>query len=318
MLDPAVAISSVAEAALKTPLVLKSYGSVRVVIDAPIEAAIARGEVRRVGITGTAWSSPRSLACRNIEFIVDEPCALDVEAAVGMRGILLKRPARGSARLTFDSSDFGNFLSHPLLRGGGGERDEGGFDFVFEGGETARVCGDEGYLEYSGVVGGSGERRTIRMRPMEGSRVDAHLVGADADETFERSMASFFERLVIDLEGTELRYRDMTIDPALDRRFRARSVREKVSVAEYSILRCSSTVRLHLQLFSGASIHASRLTAPISLGGHNTAATRPRITPTGTSPTSPPPSSSRPRHASDARSSHRPLANPSLSSFATR
>ena len=43
VLDPAVAISSVAEAALKTPLVLKSYGSVRVVIDAPIEAAIARG-----------------------------------------------------------------------------------------------------------------------------------------------------------------------------------------------------------------------------------------------------------------------------------
>ena len=215
VLDPAVAISSVAEAALKTPLVLKSYGSVRVVIDAPIEAAIARGEVRRVEITGTAWSSPRSLTCRNIEFIVDEPCALDVEAAVGMRGILLKRPARGSARLTFDSSDFGNFLSHPLLRAAAAaRRDEGGFDFVFEGGETARVCGDEGYLEYSGVVGGSGERRTIRMRPMEGSRVDAHLVGADADETFERSMASFFERLVIDLEGTELRYRDMTIDPA--------------------------------------------------------------------------------------------------------
>ena len=216
VLDPAVAISSVAEAALKTPLVLKSYGSVRVVIDAPIEAAIARGEVRRVEITGTAWSSPRSLTCRNIEFIVDEPCALDVEAAVGMRGILLKRPARGSARLTFDSSDFGNFLSHPLLRAAAAaaRRDEGGFDFVFEGGETARVCGDEGYLEYSGVVGGSGERRTIRMRPMEGSRVDARLVGADADETFERSMASFFERLVIDLEGTELRYRDMTIDPA--------------------------------------------------------------------------------------------------------
>ena len=216
VLDPAVAISSVAEAALKTPLVLKSYGSVRVVIDAPIEAAIARGEVRRVEITGTAWSSPRSLTCRNIEFIVDEPSALDVEAAVGMRGILLKRPARGSARLTFDSSDFGNFLSHPLLRAAAAaaRRDEGGFDFVFEGGETARVCGDEGYLEYSGVVGGSGERRTIRMRPMEGSRVDAHLVGADADETFERSMASFFERLVIDLEGTELRYRDMTIDPA--------------------------------------------------------------------------------------------------------
>jgi len=216
VLDPAVAISSVAEAALKTPLVLKSYGSVRVVIDAPIEAAIARGEVRRVEITGTAWSSPRSLTCRNIEFIVDEPCALDVEAAVGMRGILLKRPARGSARLTFDSSDFGNFLSHPLLRAAAAaaRRDKGGFDFVFEGGETARVCGDEGYLEYSGVVGGSGERRTIRMRPMEGSRVDAHLVDADADETFERSMASFFERLVIDLEGTELRYRDMTIDPA--------------------------------------------------------------------------------------------------------
>ena len=40
-------------------------------------------------------------------------CSSDL---VGGRGILLKRLARGSARLTFDSSDFGNFLSHPLLR----------------------------------------------------------------------------------------------------------------------------------------------------------------------------------------------------------
>jgi len=213
--DPAVAISAVAEAILKTPMVLKSYGSVRVAIDAPIDAAVARGEVRRVEITGTGWSSPRSLTCRNIEFIVDEPCALDVEAAMQMRGILLKRPARGRARLTFDSRDFGNFLSHPLLRAAAAaRREERGFDFVFEGGETARVCGKEGFLEYSGVLGASGERRTVRMRPMEGSRVDARLVGDVGDETFERSMASFFERLVIDLEGTELRYRDMTIDPA--------------------------------------------------------------------------------------------------------
>ena len=70
---------------------------------------------------------------------------------------------------------------------------------------------DDGYLECDVVMRDGGARRTVRMRPGEGSTVRATSRG-DGDETLERALETFFERLVLDLDGTELRYRDMTID----------------------------------------------------------------------------------------------------------
>jgi len=124
---------------------------------------------------------------------------------MAMRGVVLTRPARGEARLTLDGRDFENFLTHPLARRAA--QDEA---FEFERGDVASDD-DDGYLECDVVMRDGGARRTVRMRPGEGSTVRATSRG-DGDETLERALETFFERLVLDLDGTELRYRDMTID----------------------------------------------------------------------------------------------------------
>ena len=156
-----------------------------------------------------ALASPLVLKrCDDVRVVVDADLARDVRvdwsAAMAMRGVVLTRPARGEARLTLDGRDFENFLRHPLARRAA--RDEA---FEFERGDVA--SDDDGYLECDVVMRDGGARRTVRMRPGEGSTVRATSRG-DGDETLERALETFFERLVLDLDGTELRYRDMTID----------------------------------------------------------------------------------------------------------
>lgn len=156
-----------------------------------------------------ALASPLVLKrCDDVRVVVDADLARDVRvdwsAAMAMRGVVLTRPARGEARLTLDGRDFENFLRHPLARRAA--RDE---TFEFERGDVA--SDDDGYLECDVVMRDGGARRTVRMRPGEGSTVRATSRG-DGDETLERALETFFERLVLDLDGTELRYRDMTID----------------------------------------------------------------------------------------------------------
>jgi len=156
---------------------------------------------------------PAAVVARLAEAALASPLVLkrcddvrvDWSAAMAMRGVVLTRPARGEARLTLDGRDFENFLRHPLARRAA--RDEA---FEFERGDVASDD-DDGYLECDVVMRDGGARRTVRMRPGEGSTVRATSRG-DGDETLERALETFFERLVLDLDGTELRYRDMTID----------------------------------------------------------------------------------------------------------
>ena len=202
-IDPAAVVARLAEAALASPLVLKRCDDVRVVVDADLARALALGELGGARVRGRGWSSPRDLTARDVELVARD-VRVDWSAAMAMRGVVLTRPARGEARLTLDGRDFENFLRHPLARRAA--RDE---PFEFERGDVA--SDDDGYLECDVVMRDGGARRTVRMRPGEGSTVRATSRG-DGDETLERALETFFERLVLDLDGTELRYRDMTID----------------------------------------------------------------------------------------------------------
>ena len=203
-IDPAAVVARLAEAALASPLVLKRCDDVRVVVDADLARALALGELGGARVRGRGWSSPRDLTARDVELVARD-VRVDWSAAMAMRGVVLTRPARGEARLTLDGRDFENFLRHPLARRAA--RSEA---FEFERGDVASDD-DDGYLECDVVMRDGGARRTVRMRPGEGSTVRATSRG-DGDETLERALETFFERLVLDLDGTELRYRDMTID----------------------------------------------------------------------------------------------------------
>lgn len=205
-IDPAAVVARLAEAALASPLVLKRCDDVRVVVDADLARALALGELGGARVRGRGWSSPRDLTARDVELVARD-VRVDWSAAMAMRGVVLTRPARGEARLTLDGRDFENFLRHPLARRAA--RDE---TFEFERGDVARD-GAGGCLECAVVMRDGAARRTVRVRPGERSRVRASAEGdGDGDRALERALETFFERLVLDLDGTELRYRDMTID----------------------------------------------------------------------------------------------------------
>jgi len=205
IVDPSTVISELATAILKTPLVLKSHRGVRCEVDAPMETALSGG-VRSVRITGRRWASPRNLTCDGIEFVVGA-CRIDLSAALAMRGIVLERPATGTARLSFDSSDFGNFLTHPLTR----EAARGRFAFD---NTDARVV-DSDHLELTATwLEDENAKSPQRFALRPGSTVGSVDVDADGvvDSASSRAMKRFFETLVVDLEGTELRYKSMRID----------------------------------------------------------------------------------------------------------
>lgn len=212
--SPAQVISEVATAVLKTPLVLKRYTAVRCDVDLAFDGAIT-GKVNGVKIRGERWSSPRDLTCESISFDVGE-CELDIGAALSMQGIKLVRAAQGTASLVFDSRDFGNFLAHPLFLASAERVGVGGSTFAFDK-STARVSAD-GCLEYTGTWKKDGATRAVKMFPGDAStgalRVKSQTPNDDA---LERALEVFFTTLIIDLEGTELLYRNMTIDPTRGR-----------------------------------------------------------------------------------------------------
>jgi len=206
LVDPAFVVSRLAERALAHPRVLKRCDAVAVDVDADLARALALGELGSARVRGRGWSSPRDLTCRKIDLVARD-VRVDARAAMAMRGVVMTRPARGEARLTLDGDDFTNFLRHPLARRAA--RDE---TFEFERGDVARD-GAGGCLECAVVMRDGAARRTVRVRPGERSRVRASAEGdGDGDRALERALETFFERLVLDLDGTELRYRDMTID----------------------------------------------------------------------------------------------------------
>jgi hypothetical protein len=214
--SPAQVVSDVATAVLKTPLVLKRYTAVRCDVDLAFDGALT-GKVNGVKIRGERWSSPRELTCESISFDVGA-CELDIGAALSMQGIKLVREAKGCATLVFDSRDFGNFLAHPLFLASSRLVGVGGSKFTFDK-STARVSAD-GCLEYTGTWARDGVTRAIRMFPGEnGSGAASLRVQSQTpnDDALERALEVFFTTLVIDLEGTELLYRDMTIDRTRER-----------------------------------------------------------------------------------------------------
>jgi len=216
--SPSAVISDVATAVLKTPLILKRFSSVRCDVELAPDGAFT-GKVLCVKVRGERWSSPRDLTCETIAFDVGE-CELDIAAALSWRGIMLKNEARGEASLVFDSRDFGNFLAHPLFVAASANG-VGGSTFVFER-STARVNGKDGCLEYAGTWSRDGRRRELKMFPnvVANSVASVELECSSStpgDDALERALERFFTALIIDLDGTELRYKSMNIDRARSR-----------------------------------------------------------------------------------------------------
>jgi len=213
-LDPVAVVEKLAESALLFILVRRQ--SVRVRVDASIQDALLSGTLRCRGasVSGRDWRSPRALSCREIDMRVGA-CELDSAALASGRGIRFRAPARGRASLRFDGTDWGNFLTHDLMREAAARARS---TFEFEGGASARVssAASDERLEFRVRTRRDGRSHACEMRPRANGGVDVRVSSSNATETETEALATelraFFETLVVDLDGSELAYRSMTID----------------------------------------------------------------------------------------------------------
>lgn len=73
------------------------------------------GRVGPVTVKGRRWESPLGLTCRAIEATVAE-CQLDMGRVLSKQKLILTTPAEGTAMIALSSTDFGNFITHPLIK----------------------------------------------------------------------------------------------------------------------------------------------------------------------------------------------------------
>ena len=104
-------ISRVAEEGLK--LKLASHGDVNVVVDATAGQLLG-GKLQSVTVQGTRWASPKQLTCESLHVLVRN-AAIDLQRLLQRQQIGLPSPATGEACITFTSTDWTNFLMHPLV-----------------------------------------------------------------------------------------------------------------------------------------------------------------------------------------------------------
>jgi len=73
------------------------------------------GRIGPVTVKGRSWESPLGLSCGAIEATVAE-CVLDMGKVFSKQKLVLKTPAEGRAMVALSATDFGNFITHPLMK----------------------------------------------------------------------------------------------------------------------------------------------------------------------------------------------------------
>ena len=130
----------------------------------------------------------------------------------------LLRPPRGEASISFNASDFGNFLRHPIVeRASRKAVKNGAFNFKPQEGVSVEEEGcEEGsmkrstFVRFSGVWEADGELYVLRMgvEESDGTRVtmEAKSDTGKGDEIVALELRKFFNSLSLDLDGTVMRF----------------------------------------------------------------------------------------------------------------
>lgn len=200
---------------------LKEVITVDVSVDAE-PAQMLGGAVQGVNIRGNGWCTPLRLSCRSLDLSVGET-AIDFAALLSKQQILLKRPALGSADISFSAEDWGCFLVHPRLKDWLAERREatGAPAITFVRAKT-RIL-PSGAVEFPVKWDGAEMRAELSQRQDGSVLVEARPWRATDDTSQELLdaagawLADFFATLTVDLDGCELRFRRLSASaPAAD------------------------------------------------------------------------------------------------------
>ena len=185
------------------------------------------GRVGPVTVSGKDWCSYRGLSCRAIEATVEQ-CELDAKMIVSNRKLLLTTPAMGKALVALTAQDFGNFITHPLMK-----TSSSAIDSVAE--SSIEFYKDETIIDpitskviFSCAFHGVRWRCSLQ-RSTETKKATVDVLPADDDgvarpdnqkeltipqsltQQLSASLERFFNEMVFELDGTYLTYRDMMI-----------------------------------------------------------------------------------------------------------
>ncbi|CAM9202634.1 unnamed protein product [Ectocarpus sp. 6 AP-2014] len=167
---------------------------------------LVRGNLEQAKVDGLNWVTPMGMTLRTIALTLNE---MNIKPSEVFRGkILFKCPAEGEALIELDAQDFGNFLVHPLLTTA--DLPSGKFDFRREG--TALDV-ERGRATFTGIWQG----QPVVMeacQPDRFGKIHARVAqrGRLTDlgiRTLSEEMTHFFNTVVLDLDGTAVRFRDM-------------------------------------------------------------------------------------------------------------
>lgn len=205
-------ISHLAECALQ--LRLHSHSGVSCDVSADPARMLASGSVGPVTVKGRGWKSPLGLTCRAIEATV-ETCQLDFGRVIRDRKLRLTKPAKGKAMVALTSEDFGNFITHPLLKSQIPQVN--GFQLLKD---NVLVDGGSNQVIFHGEAQGSRYQCTLTRRGASGGALVQvqQMSTSDSDSSAEQMskelssrLSQFFNQLVFELDGTFLRFHDMMI-----------------------------------------------------------------------------------------------------------
>ncbi|CAM9677591.1 unnamed protein product [Scytosiphon promiscuus] len=168
---------------------------------------LVRGNLDQAKVDGLNWVTPMGMTLRTIALTLDE---MRIKPAEVFRGkILFQSPSHaGSAVIELNAVDFGNFLVHPLL--GVADLPSGQFEFRRDG---SALDVDRGRATFTGVWQG----KPVVMEACQPDRFGKiHTRVAQRGyltdlgiKTLSEEMTEFFNTVVLDLDGTAVRFKDM-------------------------------------------------------------------------------------------------------------
>ena len=214
-------ISGLAVAALKTRLAAQTHVSCDVKSKSAAADLLVGGHVGPVTVKGRGWRSRLGLSCRAIEATV-ERCELDIGKVVSKRKLRLTKPAEGKAMIALNAEDFGNFVTHPLVKPPPVHEDDDGvaspIEFRRDGASIDPAAGTVTFLaKYMGQDwectlkrGAKAQRRAvIVVRPVAALSEDD--IDATTSMRLTESLTKFFNNMVFELDGVFLNFRDMMV-----------------------------------------------------------------------------------------------------------
>lgn len=181
---------------------------------------LLRGTIGPVTVKGRGWKSGLGLTCRAIEATV-ETCELNVGRILSSRKLVLTVPAKGKAMIALNDVDFGNFITHPLIRPPAiplsDSTDGSPFKFLKEGAQIDPV---QGTVTFCVTLMGSEWKCVLERGPTEGKRAFIEVTPVVPTDTGEsdatarlltNGLTAYFNELDFELDGTMLSFRDMMV-----------------------------------------------------------------------------------------------------------